>query len=221
MLFYDANVASPNPATVRLFILERGHLDLDVQSVDLINLENRTKAYRETVNQRGELPALRLDNGQVITEITAICRYLDEVAKGGQSLFGATPEERAVTDMWTRRVYLEVIAHFVAHWRGTDDAINFYRGNRLPVPEAKLANRIEAERGFNQLDEDMEGKTYITGDNVSMADVLLYAFMFTMGQSLSWLNVPGRKNLASWFERMEERPASKLIGQPLPTHVCA
>ncbi|XUY30064.1 glutathione binding-like protein (plasmid) [Agrobacterium sp. rho-8.1] len=157
----------------------------------------------------------------MITEITAICRYLDEVAKGGRSLFGATPEERAVTDMWTRRVYLEIIAHFVAHWRGTDDAVNFYRGNRLPMPEAKLANRIEAERGLNQLDEDMEGKTYITGDNVSMADVLLYTFMFTMGQSLPWLDIPGRRNMASWFERMGERPASKLIGQSLPTHVSA
>ncbi|WP_236774473.1 glutathione S-transferase family protein [Agrobacterium tumefaciens] len=221
MLFYDANVASPNPATVRLFILERGHLDLDVQSVDIINLENRAKTYRETVNSRGELPALRLDNGQVITEITAICRYLDEVAKGGRSLFGATAEERAITDMWTRRVYLEIIAPFVAHWRGTEDAVNFYRGNRLPMPEAKLANRLEAERGFNQLEDDMDGKTYICGDEVTMADILLYAFMFTMRQALPWLNVPGRKDLAAWFEKMSARPAAKLIEQSLPTHIAA
>src|ERR1700730_14883932 len=117
MILYDANAPAPNPMTVRLFILERGGLTMDVVSVDLINLENRGRHFRETVNSRGELPALRLDNGWVITEITAICGYLDEVAVGGRSLFGTTPETRAITRMWTRRVYLEICHPFVNWWR--------------------------------------------------------------------------------------------------------
>jgi glutathione S-transferase len=52
-------------------------------------------AYRNAVNARGEVPALRLDDGRIITEITAICGYFDEIAEGGRRLFGETPEDRA------------------------------------------------------------------------------------------------------------------------------
>ncbi|KAK7425976.1 hypothetical protein QQZ08_007558 [Neonectria magnoliae] len=97
MLLYDS-VHSPNPLVVRIFILERGGLELDVKSVDIINLENRRLAYRR-VNPRGELPALVMNDGNVLTEITAICTYLDEVAKGGHSLFGSTAAQRAITNM--------------------------------------------------------------------------------------------------------------------------
>lgn len=58
-----------------------------------MSLENRRLAFRTNVNARGELPALRLDDGTVLTEITAICKYLDEVAEGGTSLYGDTAQE--------------------------------------------------------------------------------------------------------------------------------
>lgn len=220
MIFYDANVASPNPAAVRLFILERGHLELDVQVVDIINLENRSKDYRHNVNARGELPALKLDNGLILTEFPVICGYLDEVATGGRSLFGATPEERAVTSMWARRVYLEIVAPFVAHWRGGEAAIDFYKGNRLPMPEAQLHNRLDAENGLNRLDDDLDGKAYIAGDDISMADLTLFSFMAIMGAPiLPWLNVPIRKNVAAWFDRMAARPAGAQFLNPLPSRV--
>ncbi|MCG8463706.1 MAG: glutathione S-transferase N-terminal domain-containing protein, partial [Xanthomonadales bacterium] len=75
MIFYDANAPAPNPATVRQFIIERGGINLDVEHIDINNLENRRDEYLNNVNERGELPALRLDDGTVITEITAICTY--------------------------------------------------------------------------------------------------------------------------------------------------
>lgn len=209
MILYDTNAPGPNPVTVRLFILERGGLDLDVVTVDLANLENRRRAYRESVNARGETPALRLDSGQVITEITAICSYLDEVSKCGRSLFGATPEERAITNMWTRRVYLEICHPFVTWWRGSEDASNFYRGNRIPPVGAMPHNKLEAQRGLNQLDDDLEGRKFISGDQISMADIILYAFMATMGPAIPWLNPPGRNNVAAWLARMGSREASQ------------
>lgn len=73
MIFYDARQPGPNPVTVRLFVHERRGLKFDVQLIDLAGLENRKRPYRENVNARGEVPALRLDDGKVITEITAIC----------------------------------------------------------------------------------------------------------------------------------------------------
>ena len=81
MKLYDA--LGPNPLVVRLFIHERGGLEFDAETVDIINLANRGLQCRQQVNPRGEVPALILEDGRLLTEITAICEYLDEIAKGG------------------------------------------------------------------------------------------------------------------------------------------
>lgn len=211
MILYDANAPGPNPVTVRLFVHERGGLSFDVETVDLANLANRAKAYRTTVNARGEVPALRLDNGKVITEITAICGYFDEVAKGGRRLFGETPEERAEIHMWTRRVDLEICLPFVTWWRGTDAGENLYRGNRILFPEARHNMRRLAEAGLNQLDDDLDGKAFIAGDQLTMADIMLYGFMGAMIGIVPWLNPPGRTNVAAWYERMAKRASAQAM----------
>jgi glutathione S-transferase len=219
MILYDANAPGPNPVTVRLFILERGGLEFDVETIDLANLANRRKAYRDTVNARGEVPALRLGDGEIITEITAICGYLDEVAAGGRRLDGATPQARARVRMWTRRAYLEICHPMVSWWRGTDAAENLYRGNRVLQPEAQRSHRLAAEVGLNHLDDDLEGRAFLCGDEISTADIVLYGFMGAMSFGVPWLNPPGRTNVAAWFERMAARPASQKMMQPLQARV--
>lgn len=221
MIFYDANAPGPNPTTVRLFVHERQGLEFDVETIDLFGLENRKRPYLENVNARGEVPALRLDDGTIITEITAICGYFDEIADGGRRLFGSTPQERAVIHMWTRRAYLEIVLPFVTYWRGSDAAEDAYRGHRILQPEAQRSNRLLAERGLNQLDEDLEGQTFIAGEDLTMADILLYAFMATQikGEGTPWLNVPQRPRVAAWFERMSARETSELMLRSFPAHV--
>jgi len=100
------NSVGPNPQVVRMFIAEKG-MDIPKQEVDLMGGENRRPPFNSTVNVAGQLPALELDNGKTISEITAICEYLEEVGKG-PALIGATPEERAETRMWVRRIDLNI-----------------------------------------------------------------------------------------------------------------
>ncbi|MBZ6080494.1 glutathione S-transferase family protein [Streptomyces olivaceus] len=221
MILYDANAPGPNPATVRLFVHERGGLRFDVVTIDLVGLENRKRRYLTEVNARGEVPALRLDDGSVLTEITAICGYFDEIAEGGRKLFGTTPQERAVIHMWTRRAYLEVVLPFVNHWRGSEAAENAYRGHRILQPEAQRSNRLLAERGLNQFDDDLEGRTFIAGDDISMADILLYTFMATQieGEGTPWLDVPQRPHVGAWYARMGERESSRMMLASLPARV--
>lgn len=221
MILYDAKQPGPNPVVVRLFVHERRGLQFDVESIDLAGLENRKPAYRNTINARGEVPALSLDNGRIITEITAICGYFDEIAVGGRRLFGETPEDRAEIHMWTRRAYLEIVLPFVTWWRGTDAAEEAYRGHRILMPEARRTNRLLADQGLNQFDEDLEGKTFITGNDLSMADILLYGFMGTNTATgeIPWLNVPQRLNVAAWFDRMAAREASQKMMTALPARV--
>jgi glutathione S-transferase len=214
MKLYDAY--GPNPTTVRLFILERGKITLDVQSIDILNLENRKPTYTGTVNSRGEVPALALDSGEIITEITAVCEYLDEIASSGISLIGATPEERAETRMWTRRVYLEICDHIVSWWRNGDEAADFYRGFRIPNPAGRDLEKTLANQALNRLDDELEGRTFICGERLTLADIVLFSFMAVMLPAVPWLNPPGRMNVAAWFERMNNRPNSAKALAPFP-----
>lgn len=219
MKLYDSGMA-PNPFTVRLFIAERAGLQLDVEQVDLLNLANRREPYL-SINPRGQLPALVLDDGAVLTEITAICEYLDEVAEGGTSLIGDTPERRARTRMWTCRVDIEVVTGFVDWWRGGEYAENLYRGNRVPLSAGREANRLMANQGLNRLDADLEGRTFLFGDRPGLPDILLFAFMLTMKEAVPWLHQPGRLNVAGWFERMNARPAVAMAQEQVSGRLAA
>ena len=134
-------------------------------------------------------------------------------------MIGATPEERAITHMWTRRVYLKICHPFVSWWRASDYAVDFYRGNRIPVPEAQQANRLEANAGLNKIDDDLEGLTFICGDRISMADIVLYAFMGGMIAAVPWLNPPGRRNVAAWYDRMAKRETSAKMMTPFQSRI--
>ncbi|KAF2137052.1 uncharacterized protein K452DRAFT_291848 [Aplosporella prunicola CBS 121167] len=210
MLFYDA--AGPNPYVVRLFTLERGGLAFDTRTIDFSTLENRKPPYRTTINPRGECPALQINDSFVLTEITAICEYLDEVAKGGTSLFGSNALDRAETRMWLRRADLEIAEPLIAYFRNDPElCVDFYKGWRTPVPEARLGQKVAINQALNRLDEELEGKTWLCGDRFSAADILLYGLTAQLIEVVTpWVLAPGRKNVVQYFKRMEEREKSKL-----------
>ncbi|KAH7150428.1 glutathione S-transferase [Dactylonectria estremocensis] len=215
---YDA--PAPNPFVVRLFIQERGGIEMEVQQVDIMSLENRRLAYRANINPRGELPALQIDNTFVLTEITAICEYLDEIAVGGKSLFGTAPIERAETRMWLRRMDLEIAQSVIAWFRNDPDTIDFYKGNRIPIPEARVIGKVAINQALNLLDDELEGKEYLGGNRFSTADIHFYGLLKMMtAQVAPWVVNPGRKNAAAYFNRMDDRDASKSALAPFPPHV--
>ena len=90
------NSLGPNPHVVRMFIAELG-LDIETIEVDLMGGENRAEAHLKR-NPSGQMPALELDDGSFLAEITVICEYLDEI-NGYSDLIGKTPEERAKTKL--------------------------------------------------------------------------------------------------------------------------
>jgi glutathione S-transferase len=213
MKLYDAPHA-PNPFTVRLFIAERGGLDLDVETVDLLHLANRDPAFL-AINPFGTLPALVLDDGTVISDIVAVCGYLDEVSTNCKTLIGRTATERALTRMWSRRVDKDIAQRFVSWWRGGDDAIAFYRGHRVAEVGGRSENQHIAEQNLGRLDAHLasQGTDFILGDRPLLPDILLFAFISTMKSVVPWLLDPDRTQVAEWYARMELRPAVKQAGR--------
>jgi glutathione S-transferase len=207
MILYDSAYA-PNPFTVRLFIAERKGLKLQLEQIDVMNLENRGERYVRDVSARGEVPALRLDDGSVITEIIAICEYLDEISSDPRSLIGTTPKERAETRMWTRRAFLEIAQPIDFSWRSSEMAIGFYRGHRiLPPTSAQEWSKRLTEHGLGLLEGTLAKGPFIAGERFTLADILLFAFMSSMSSVVPWVHSPERRNVSAWYQRMSERPS--------------
>ena len=177
MRFY--NSLGPNPHVVRMFATEKG-MDLETTEIDIMGGENRRADYLQK-NPAGQMPCLELDDGNVLTEITAICEYLDEIA-GGDSLIGATPEERAETRMWTRRIDLNIVEPMGNGFR-FGEGLQMFKDRVTTIPEASEGLKQIAREKLTWLDGLIEGREFICGDRISLADVLLYCFL-TFGKSV-------------------------------------
>jgi glutathione S-transferase len=198
------NSIGPNPRMVRMFMAEKGFTVPKVE-VDLRGGENRREPYLQ-VNPSGQLPALELDDGTVLAEITAICEYVDEVKKDTPSLIGDTPEERAKTRMWTRRIDLNIVEPATNGFRYAE-VIKLFQNRIRCIPQAADDLKAVARDKLAWLDGLMGDKPFVGGAKLTMADILLFAFLDFMqgvGQPLD----PARKNLTAWFERMKARPSA-------------
>ena len=149
MKFY--NSVGPNPRIVRMFMAEKG-IEMPKQTVDLRKGENREAEHLKR-NPHGQMPTLELDDGSYLSEITAICEYLEE-KHPNPPLIGTTPEQRAECRMWTRRVDLNICEHLGNGFR-FGEGLKFFE-KRIPVaPEASPGLKMIAANRLQWLDSQM------------------------------------------------------------------
>ena len=200
MKLYDS--IGPNPRVVKMFMAEKG-LEIERIAVDLRAGENRRGPYL-AVNPAGQTPALALDSGAVVTEVTAICEYLEEITPH-PPLIGANAEERANTRMWTRRVDLKVCEPLANGFRFAE-GLAMFEPRMLCVPEAAPGLKAMAQDGVAWLEANMVGP-WIAGGRFTLADILLFAFLDfggVVGQPLD----PKFARIGDWFARVKARPSA-------------
>jgi glutathione S-transferase len=203
------NSFGPNPRAVRMFLAEKG-LDVDTIEVDLMGMETRRQPYLEK-NPGGQIPALALDDGRVIGETVAIFEYLEE-RHPQPPLIGTTPEERAETRMWQRRVEMKITEHLYNGFR-FGEGIELFRPRMRVLPEASAGLKATAADNLKWLDALLAGTQFIAGDRFTIADVILYCaldFGRGVGQPLD----PALQNLGAWFERVAQRPSTSASLHP-------
>ena len=192
----------PNPRVVKMFMAEKG-VDMDRVELDLRAGENRREPFL-SVNPAGQSPALELDDGSVVTEITAICEYLEEQTPN-PPLIGTNAEERAKTRMWTRRVDLKV-AEPMANGFRYGEGLPMFESRMRCLPEASPGLKAVAQDGIAWMDANFQGP-WVTGARFTLADILLFAFMdfgAVVGQPIDAKN----KKIVDWFERVKARPSA-------------
>ena len=202
MKFY--NSVGPNPRMVRMFMAEKG-IDIPKVEVDLRGGENRREPYTK-LNPAGQMPALELDDGTVLAEITAICEYLDEKKKDTPSLIGDTPEERARTRMWARRIDLNIVEPAANGFRFSE-GLKLFQNRIRCIPEAADGLKATARDKLAWLNGLMGANPFVCGAKLTIADILLFAFVDFMKQVGQPLD-PANANLAAWYERMKARPSA-------------
>src|SRR5712691_12835072 len=158
MRLYDS--FGPNPRAVRMVVLEKG-LSIPTVAVDLLGGENRRPPYTDR-NPGGQLPALELDDGRTIAETVAIFEYLEE-KHPRPALIGTTPEERAETRMWQRRVELRVTEHLYNGFRFAE-GLELFRPRLRVLPEAAEGLKATVRDNLAWLEPLLRGKAFIVGD---------------------------------------------------------
>src|SRR5277367_6795786 len=164
MKIYNSPTA-PNPRRVRVFLAEKG-IQVPYEDVDIVTAVNRGPEFRAK-NPRGLLPVLELDDGSYIAESVAICRYFEEI-QPDPPLFGVGAKERALVEMWNRRMEFDLFIPIADSFRQRHD---FFKGRIRQAPEYAEVQRLNAIDNLAWVDRELADRRYIAGDRFTIADI--------------------------------------------------
>ena len=201
MKLYDSSMA-PNPRRVRVFLAEKG-ISIPSVQVDIGKAENRQAPYLAK-NPMGGVPILELDDGSVIAETVAICRYFEETHPN-PPLMGTDAKDRAIVEMWQRRMELEVAVPIMQTFRNTHD---FFKGRIPQVKEYGEVCRAQAVKRLEWVDGELASREFIAGPRFTIADITLLIGI-DFGRVVNIRVQPEQKNLARWYEAVSSRPSAK------------
>lgn len=203
MIFYDAPNPAPNPRRVRIYLAEKG-LSVPVKTMSIVAADHKSQDFVAKYPP-GQLPVLELDDGRMIGESIAICRYF-EALNPEPPLFGTDPVEIAEIDMWVRRVEFTLMNAIGQIWMHTHPFTA-----RVVVPqftEYGESNRPKALAAMRRFDSALAGGGFLAGGSYSIADIALLTtidFAGFIGVSLPD-DVPA---LADWHSRVSARPSAQ------------
>ena len=202
MKLYDGGKA-PNPPRVRIYLAEKG-LSVPLEPVDMGAMGHRSEMIAAR-NPLMRLPVLELDDGTVISESIAICRYFEEL-NPEPPLFGTGAVGRAMVEMWQRRMELNLLAVVANAFRHTHPAMKEWEVPQ--VAEWGEANRPKALDFMALLDRELAGRAFIAGDAYSVADITgLVAMDFCKPARIA---IPeDLLHLRRWHAEVSARPSAQ------------
>ncbi len=202
MKLYDSRQA-PNPRRARIFLAEKG-ITVPTEQVDIMAMQHKTPEYT-AINPLQRMPALVLDDGTVITESIAICRYF-EALQPEPPLFGVGPKEIALVEMWNRRCEINFFANVAAVFRHLHPAMK-----ELEVPQVPAwaeANKPRVPWFLELLDRELGTREFIAGDRYSVADITALVAVDFMKPAR--LTMPeGASNVKRWHAAVSARPSAR------------
>lgn len=201
MKLYDGGKA-PNPRRVRIFLSEKG-ISVPVVPVDMGAMGHRSDEIASR-NPLRKLPVLELDDGSVLTESVAICRYFEELHPE-PPLFGTGALGRARVEMWNRRMELDFMGAVAAAFRHIHPAMREWEVPQ--VPEWGEVNKPKALAFLEIMDRELASREFAAGDAFSIADITgLVAMDFMKPARIA---IPDSlSNVLRWKAVLSARPSA-------------
>lgn len=201
MKLYYTRMA-PNPDRVRFFLQEKGVWDAFPKTeINIMKNEHRTQEYRR-LSPLGHVPVLELDDGSGLTESRAICTYLEGLYPE-PNLMGADPSERAIIEMWDRRVELGFFLLIAGWFRNSHPAMA-----ELEKPQSAewaAISETRARRAAAFFDTRLSQSAFVAGDRFTIADITLHVAL-GFGKLVKFRPWEDHPHLNAWRERVSARP---------------
>lgn len=201
MKLYDGGRA-PNPRRVRVFLAEKG-IEIDAEPVDMGAMGHKSDAIKAR-NPLQRLPVLELDDGTVITESIAICRYFEELYPE-PPLFGKDALDKALVEMWQRRMELNLMMPVAHSFRHLHPAMKEWEVPQ--VAEWGEANKPKVLEFLSFMDKELAGREFAAGERYSVADITgLIAIDF---MKPARIGLPEElSNVVRWHQALKARPSA-------------
>ena len=191
----------PNPRKVLIYLKEKGISDIEIINLDLAKLEHKTPEYK-AIAPNSRVPALQLDDGTVILETTAMCRYL-ECLYPEPNMFGESPMEIASIEMWYSRVSFELMMPLMHGFRHTHPHMSEMENQNQ---EFGLAQRKLAVKELKNYDKIIESREFIAGDRFTYADLQMVTSLQFLVR-LNKLDIEDYENLNDYIIQVSSRPS--------------
>ena len=208
MKLYDFGRA-PNARRVRIFVAEKC-IDVEMITVDLSAKKQMKNSYK-AINPRLAVPALELDDGTILTESVAICRYLEEVHPE-PALLGNGALGKALVEMWHRRMELEGLQPCAEAVR---NSVPFFEGRGLAGPHDFTQIPALAERGseridifFDMLNKHLDDSIFIAGDDYTIADIAALCAL-DFAKVVKKRPSEEQSSLQRWYDEVSARPSAQ------------
>ncbi|MAR94801.1 MAG: glutathione S-transferase [Gammaproteobacteria bacterium] len=200
MKLYSSKLA-PSPLKVLIFLAEKKIKDVEIINLNLGELEHKKPEYM-AIAPNSRVPALKLDDGSIILETTAICRYLESIYPE-PNMFGENPMEIALIEMWYSRVTYELATPLAHGFRHTHPHMSEMEDQNQ---EFGLSQRNIGIKALNNFNEIIASKEFIAGDKFSYADIQM-AVNLNFLVRLNRLDLKGYKNLNDYVIKVFARPS--------------
>lgn len=192
---------APNPERVTNFLKAKGKLGaVEIEEISIMKQEHKAPMYRE-VSPFAQVPALVLDDGTKLTESRAICTYFE-----GQfpepNLMGSDPKEKALIEMWDRRIELMLFMQFATWFRNAHPVMAPLENPQ--VPEAGAKGEKNAKAFARKIDEHLGATDWVAADRFSIADITLYCACGFAGV-MKWKPAEEFGNIGKWMPRVAEK----------------
>jgi glutathione S-transferase len=165
MKLYDNKMAN-SPRKVRMFLAEKNITNVEMVEINMMEGEHKTPEYR-AIAPNSRIPALQLDDGTVIMESTAICRYLESLHPE-PNLFGESPIEIASIEMWQARIFNELMIPLAMGFRHLHPAMSALETQNKEYGETQKNIGIKSLKYFNNILSESE---FVAGDRYTFADI--------------------------------------------------